>query len=96
MPVKLATWVTLSFLLITLLWSEAGKLRSIDSEYNLKSNISLNDSTESIDSERVYALKKCGGGGCPYTASWLAHVNLYRRLPWWLDSTKMEAASFNM
>lgn len=46
--------------------------------------------------ERVYSMKKCSGSGCPYTASWLAHVNLYRRIPWWLDSTKMEAASFNM
>lgn len=46
--------------------------------------------------ERVYFMKKCGGAGCPYTASWLAHINLYRKIPWWLDSTKMEAASFNM
>ena len=46
--------------------------------------------------ERVYGMKKCSGSGCPYTASWLAHVNLYRKIPWWLDSTKMEAASFNM
>jgi hypothetical protein len=48
------------------------------------------------EKDRVYFLKKCAGAGCPYTASWLAHVNLYKKIPWWLDSTKMEAASFNM
>jgi hypothetical protein len=53
-----------------------------------------NDTTETQD--RVYFMKKCGGPGCPYTASWLAHINLYKKIPWWLDSTKMEAASFNM
>ncbi|KAJ1421707.1 hypothetical protein B484DRAFT_119916, partial [Ochromonadaceae sp. CCMP2298] len=52
--------------------------------------------TESATSERVYGLRKCSGSGCPYAASWLAHVNLYRRIPWWLDTTKMEAASFNV
>ncbi len=46
--------------------------------------------------ERIYFLKKCAGAGCPYTASWLIHVNLYRKLTWWLDVTKMEAASFNV
>jgi hypothetical protein len=46
--------------------------------------------------DRIYFLKKCGGAGCPYTASWLIHVNLYRKLTWWLDVTKMEAASFNV
>ena len=46
--------------------------------------------------ERVYFMKKCSGSGCPYTASWLSHINLFKRTPWWLDSTKMEAASFNM
>ena len=52
--------------------------------------------TDADTSERIYGMKKCSGSGCPYTASWLAHVNLYRKIPWWLDSTKMEAASFNM
>ena len=52
--------------------------------------------TEEETKERIYGMKKCSGSGCPYTASWLAHVNLFRRIPWWLDSTKMEAASFNM
>ena len=51
---------------------------------------------EEDSQERVYFMKKCGGAGCPYTASWLAHINLYKKIPWWLDSTKMEAASFNM
>jgi hypothetical protein len=45
---------------------------------------------------RLYSFRKCGGSGCPYAASWLANVNFYRKIPWWLDSTKMEAASFNM
>lgn len=51
---------------------------------------------EEEDKERVYYLKKISGGGCPYTASWLIHINLYRKVPWWIDITKMEAASFNM
>ena len=46
--------------------------------------------------ERVYFMKKLAGGGCPYMASWLANVNLFRRVTWWIDITKMEAASFNM
>lgn len=50
----------------------------------------------SSNTERIYFLKKCAGAGCPYTASWLIHVNLYRKLTWWLDVTKMEAASFNV
>jgi hypothetical protein len=50
----------------------------------------------SPEAPRVYGGKKCRGGGCPYTASWLAHVNLYKRTGWWLDSTKMETASFNL
>lgn len=45
---------------------------------------------------RIYDMTKCSGAGCPYTASWLAHINLVRRLTWYLDSTKMEAASFVM
>ena len=49
-----------------------------------------------VDESRVYHMKKCKGAGCPYTASWLSHINLYRRVGWFLDSTKMEAASFNI
>lgn len=45
---------------------------------------------------RVYFMKKTSGPGCPYTASWLAHVNLYRRIKYWIDITKMEAATFTM
>ena len=56
----------------------------------------VSEVVEEEGKERIYGLKKCSGSGCPYAASWLAHVNLYRRIPWWLDSTKMEAASFNM
>jgi hypothetical protein len=50
----------------------------------------------SDDEARIFDLKKVNGAGCPYTASWLAHVNLYRRVVWYLDSTKMEAASFSI
>lgn len=35
-----------------------------------------------VDKSRVYDLKKVDGAGCPYTASWLADVNLYRRVTW--------------
>jgi hypothetical protein len=50
--------------------------------------------TTSISNSRIYFLKKCGGAGCPYTASWLLHINLFRKVTWWIDITKMEAASF--
>ncbi len=48
------------------------------------------------EAARVYGAKRCRGGGCPYTGSWLAHVNLYKRVGWLLSSTKMETASFNI
>ena len=47
-------------------------------------------------SPRIYGCKRLSGGGCPYTASWLVHVNLYKRTGWILHSTKMETASFNV
>jgi hypothetical protein len=57
----------------------------------------LKESSNDTESEnRIYFLKKVGGPGCPYTASWLIHINLYRRVTWYLDITKMEAATFNM
>ena len=49
---------------------------------------------EAIDEERVFTLRRCSGAGCPYTASWLAHINLYKNLNWKTDSTKMESHSF--
>jgi len=55
-----------------------------------------NSSNIDAEDRRVYFMKKISGAGCPYTASWLVHVNLYRKTPWWIDITKMEAASFNM
>lgn len=45
---------------------------------------------------KVYTMTKCHGAGCPYTASWLVHANLFRKAHWYLDSTKMEAASFQI
>lgn len=52
--------------------------------------------TDEPDESRVYDFTKCTGPGCPYTASWLAHTGLYQKTHWWMESTKMEAASFNM
>jgi len=46
--------------------------------------------------DRMYWLRKCSGSGCPYAASWMAHINLYKRLIWNIDNTKMEAASFEI
>jgi hypothetical protein len=51
---------------------------------------------ETADQKRVYFLKKVNGAGCPYTASWLIHIDHYRRITWYLDITKMEAATFNV
>jgi hypothetical protein len=59
--------------------------------------VHFNATNSSSSSERrIYFLKKCNGAGCPYTASWLSHINLYRRVGWAMESTKMESASFNM
>ena len=69
-------------------------------EDNVKS---LQNSTELVSGtndttnlNRIYFLKKCSGAGCPYAAAWLSHVNLYRKVGWAMESTKMESASFNM
>lgn len=48
------------------------------------------------ESKRLYDFSKVNGAGCPYTASWLAHINLFIKSHWWMESTKMEAASFNI
>ena len=58
------------------------------------SSPSTTAATEAIDEERVFTLRRCSGAGCPYTASWLAHINLYKNLNWKTDSTKMETHSF--
>ena len=56
----------------------------------------LSASTAPSHHHRQYWFKKCRGSGCPYTASWLSHINLYKRVGWHLESTKMETASFNI
>lgn len=60
----------------------------------------LNSSSKHADSPdtegRVYFLKRVSGPGCPYTASWLSHINLYRKVKYFIDITKMEAATFSM
>lgn len=64
----------------------------------IDANVSIPGKEEQpdVDEARVYHMKKCKGAGCPYTASWLSHINLYRRVGWFLESTKMETASFNI
>jgi hypothetical protein len=57
---------------------------------------SNNSSAQTNEEARIYFLRRCNGAGCPYAAAWMAHINLYRRVKWWTESTKMEAASFNM
>ena len=46
--------------------------------------------------ESVYKLRKCGGAGCPYAAAWFVDVYTYITSKWYLHSTKMEQASFNI
>lgn len=55
----------------------------------------VKDGTGTCEKSTIH-LRKLGGPGCPYTASWLVHVNLYRTVRYWTDITKMEAASFTM
>ena len=35
------------------------------------------------DKSKQYYFKKMTGATCAYTASWLAHVNLFRRVTWY-------------
>jgi hypothetical protein len=44
----------------------------------------------------VLQFNKVAGAGCPYTASWLVDTSLFMKAQWWMESTKMEAASFNI
>ena len=53
--------------------------------------LSSNSTTENVktegdeqdDTSKVYYFKKMSGGAtCAYTASWLAHINLFRRVTW--------------
>ena len=47
-------------------------------------NVNSDNTTTSLLSDtRIYYFKKCGGAGCPYTASWLVHINLYKRANWY-------------
>jgi hypothetical protein len=82
-------WILLIFLLVCNI-----------SGYNATPPIpARNGSAESEENPlqpRIYFLKKVSGPGCPYTASWLAHVNLYMRVKYWIDITKMEAATFTL
>ena len=48
------------------------------------------------EEQRVYDFRRCYGADCPYAASWLATTNLFSKSHWWMESTKMEAASFNV
>lgn len=50
---------------------------------NSDSNITnITKEIEVNDERRIYDFRKVGGAGCPYTASWLANINLYRRIVW--------------
>lgn len=77
------------------LWTKVLVLSMLLLKYCSKSQEASADTKgESNDEERIYWLRKCSGPGCPYTASYLAHINLYRQLGWKTDSTKMETHSF--
>lgn len=52
---------------------------------NVNSDKNITALTTTTSSSRVYHFKKCGGAGCPYTASWLVHVNLYKRANWYIS-----------
>ena len=90
------------FMFFTLCFHQCGwAIVNIDStsvNQNTSTNASYLTSSFPVDvnEERIYDMKKCKGSGCPYTASWLVHINLYKKTTWYLESTKMETASFNM
>eukprot|EP01038_Epipyxis_sp_PR26KG_P006295 gene6295-8669_t len=45
---------------------------------------------------RVYEFTYNNEAGCSYTAQWMAEVNLFRRIPFWMDISRAEAASFEI
>ena len=45
--------------------------------------------TPATHKARGYWLRKVSGSGCPYAASWMAHINLYKKLTWRIDNTKV-------
>ena len=38
--------------------------------------------------ERIHFMKKLSGAACAYTASWLAHINLFRRTTWYVSFSR--------
>lgn len=61
---------------------------------NSDNNITALTTTTTTTTSRVYHFKKCGGAGCPYTASWLVHVNLYKRANWYISLILIKKSTF--
>ena len=49
---------------------------------------SMVDGGAQDNESKVYYFKKMSGATCAYTASWLAHVNLFRRVTWYADTIR--------
>jgi hypothetical protein len=43
---------------------------------------------------QVIELRRTKGSACPYAGAWLASVKLHYQVRYWMESTKMEAATF--
>ena len=84
--------LTFNIFIFVILFYVKIEVRSLVNNNN--NNNTISNDTTSLN--RIYFLKKCSGAGCPYAAAWLSHINLYRRVGWAMESTKMESASFNM
>ncbi|RYH19005.1 hypothetical protein EON65_26595 [archaeon] len=108
MMLGVARWLSVLMLCSSLIWWDliverlsllaAPPLSKPGFEETSWSSRRLVDNNDTVDAsqDRIYFLKRVAGPGCPYTASWLAHVNLYRRVKYWIDITKMEAATFSL
>jgi len=60
--------------------------------YVLTSALSINNKTAE-PSSRVYKLIYNDEIGCSYVGAWLSHINLFRKIPYWVDISRAEAAS---
>ena len=91
--------MTMFFSLLILLYFDVSISITNHTKPDLHSNGSLSSLVGHLPSpsplkSRVMELRRVHGGGCPYAAAWLAHIDLHLRVKYPFESTKMEQASF--
>lgn len=61
-------------------------------------NVVIQDANTPIiqDHMETVHMRSVTGPGCPYAAAWMTHVSLFCSTKWFMESTKMETATFNI